>query len=378
MVIKKPAVVKGGAAKAASKFQYRPRTAEEMAKRAHQTASSREGYVISEVSTWAPSDGENKVRILPPTWDDAEHYGFEVYVHYRVGADKATYICLNKMKKEACPICEVRQDLDRAGDTEAAKEMLPTKRVATFIIDRKQESKGPLLWSAAWTLDQEIAKQATDETGKALALDSPESGYDVTFSREQQGADVPPKYVGVKIARRTSPLFDTEEEIEKTIEFVVEHPIPDCLVYHDYDAVKKVFEGGVSSAERGKEGDAPAREKPKASDKALPAKAIKKSAPEPEPEPEPEGDPVELPTWAEVHEMEEDDVTAFAEASELTFADQEFDDLAAFADWVCEQLDIAKPVIKPKVGKPTIGGKKQEAESKPAWKSKLANFKNKT
>ena len=246
MAFKRPETSKTGTGKTPSKFQYRPRTAEEMNKRAHQSGSNREGCISPEINTWSPSDGENKIRILPPTWDDADHYGMEIFVHYNVGSEKGTYICLSKQNREACPVCEVRAELDAAGDEDAARELLPRKRVGMFVIDRQQESKGPMLWLSPWTLDQEIAKQAIDEDGGALALDNPEEGYDITFAREQQGKNVPPKYVGVKVARRPSPIFDDQGETDAVLAYVMENPIPKTLVFHDYDTVKRVFEGGPS------------------------------------------------------------------------------------------------------------------------------------
>jgi len=362
---KRPTVGKSGTGKTPPKFQYRARTAEEMNKRAHQGAGNREGFILPSINTWSPKDGENKVRILPPTWDDAEHYGAEVYVHYSVGSDKGTYICLNKQAGESCPVCEVRQELDNAGDDEAARELLPRKRVAMYVIDRNEESKGPMIWASPWTLDQEIAKQSIDDDGGALALDSPTEGYDVTFSREQQGKNVPPKYVGVKISRKPSPIFDSEEEIETVLDYVSENPIPKCFVLHDYEAVKKVFEGGPGK---------------RAPDETPPERAHKpgKSGGGGKKEELPSTTEAAslLPSWDEVHEMDEDAATAFAEEAGLEFGDQEFDDLAACQDWLCEQLGIEKP--KPKTsGKPFIGGGKKTAEppTGSAWKSKLSKFK---
>jgi len=375
MVIKRPGVGKSGTGKTPPKFQYRPRTAEEMNKRAHQNAGNREGCIKPEINTWSPSDGENKIRILPPTWEDAEHYGIEVWVHYNIGSDKGTYLCLNKQDGVTCPICEVRSEMDHAGDNEAARDFIPRKRVGMFVIDRAQEQKGPLLWLSPWTLDQEIAKQAIDEDGGALALDNPGEGYDITFSREQQGKNVPPKYVGVKVARKSSPLFDDDNEIEAALNYVMENPIPTTLVHHEYDTVKAVFEGGPA-VKRTAEETAPERPRPK----LVAGKAVR-PAPEPEAEEEdPEDDDDTPPTWEEVHALDEDAVTALAEKHELDFGEEEFDDLEQCQDWVCAQLSIEKP--KPaKTGKPVIGSKnKATTESAPpasagGWKGKLDKFK---
>ena len=80
VTFKRPAVgaAKGGGGGVAAKvagFQYRPRTTEEMERRAHQSGTSKEGFIIPDVQTFTPADGDNKIRILPPTWEDAGHYG---------------------------------------------------------------------------------------------------------------------------------------------------------------------------------------------------------------------------------------------------------------------------------------------------------------
>lgn len=379
----------GTAAAKASKFEYRPRTAAEVHKRAHQGGGGKEGFVKSDVNTWTPKDGDNRIRILPPTWEDAGHFGFECFAHYSIGPDNSSFLCRQKNPAvgEPCPICEARVELDRDGDEEAAKELNWRKRVAMWIIDRSEESKGPQLWFAPWTLDQEIAKQSTDETGEALPLDHPAEGYDVIFTREQIKGS-PPKYVGVKIGRKPSPVFDDDDEVSKVLEYITENPIPDCLVYHDYDHMAATFAGAPPKKEAAEK---PAG-KPKVGSKPEVTKpsgkpAFGKKKPEPEPEPDPEDDA--LPTWAEVHEMDEDTLTGFSEAHEIDFGDEEFDDLAAVADFVCAHLEIEDPDAEPEPepepepvkAKPKFGAKKPAAKAEPeppaksSWKDKLAKFK---
>jgi hypothetical protein len=375
-------------------FQYRARTAEQMAKRAHQSGGgSRDGFIHKDFELFQPKDGDNKIRILPPTWDDAEHYGYEVHVHYQVGADNTAYACPQRMRSQPCPICEARKELDKAGDEDEAKALLPRKRVLMFVIDRDNEDKGPLLWSAPWTLDQDIAKAAFDDDGGVLALDHPGEGYDVSFSRDQQGKNVPPKYTGVKIARKPSPLFDDEEAIEKVLQFVTEHPVPSCVVEHDYETIATAFEGRSDSKkdkEDAKPSAKPAAKKPwgapaaPAAPAAAPAKAFGKKKPEPEPEPE-AGDEQELPSWEDVHAMSEEDLQLFAGEAGVSFPEEaEFDSLSEAADYVCGELGIEAPP-PPAPSKPKFGAKKPSAApAAPApapasgggdWKARLSKLK---
>ena len=186
-------------------------------------------------------------------------------------------------------MAEARAELDRAGDEDGARALLPKKRVAMFIIDRAQPGKGPLLWAAPWTLEADISKASIDD-GVAYPLDSPDEGYDVSFTREVQGKNVPPKYVAPRISRKPSPIFDDEEETAAVLQWLMEHPIPAVLLYHDYDVIQGAFEGGPP-ANRFQEGGGKkeateppvSSAKPKAQGKLSFAK---KPAPEPEPEEE--------------------------------------------------------------------------------------------
>ena len=86
------------------KFQYKKRGYTEARKRADQSASTRDSFIIEEISLYKPAEGDNTIRIIPPTWEDPENYGLDIYVHYNVGPDNAAYLCLDKMLGKPCPI----------------------------------------------------------------------------------------------------------------------------------------------------------------------------------------------------------------------------------------------------------------------------------
>lgn len=326
-----------------SKFEYRARTSEEMNKRAHQSGGSKEGFIKPEFSVWTPKDGDNKIRILPPTWDDATHYGLEVFAHYQVGPDNSSFLCPKKSNNDDCAVCDARLEAMNDGDEEGARALNWRKRVVMWIIDRKEEAKGAQIWCAPWTLDQEIAKQSIDESGSSLALDHPEEGYDITFTREKGSQNQPPKYTGAKVARRSSPIFDDDEDVEEVLKLISENPLPDCLVFHDSEHVANAFKG-KGKAEK-KKGD---------------SSSSKKGSSKREEE---EDD--DLPDWDGIHGMSEKKLTAFAEEQEIDFGDEEFDDLEAVADFVCEALEIEKPKKVKKVAvsaKPTAKKKKKDEE----------------
>lgn len=237
------------------KFSFpRPnRSAEDLKRRTEQRGTNFDSYVKDIVSLWRPSDGQNRIRILPPTWEGAKHYGLDIYLHFGVGADNQSYLCLEKMKREPCPICEERARVNAKGDQEAARQYAPKKRVMVYMIDRKAEEDGVKIWAMPWTLDRDLAERQIDkDTNEVLLIDDPEEGYDVMFSREAKGGSAQfAHYVGIDIARRPSPLHQDEDTMREWLEFIVDNPLDQMLNYFDYDHIKHVFHGGIESDTHG-------------------------------------------------------------------------------------------------------------------------------
>ena len=241
-----------------SKFKYNKRSTKSVEKRGNQSANEKDFILKDDVNMFKVNDGDNLFRPLPPTWEDAEHYGMDIYVHYGVGADNATYLCRNKMLNEACPICEERERADSDGDADYAKELSPKKRVMIYLIDRDHEDKGPQVWTMPWGLDRDICKLSVDKrSGEVMYLDDPEDGYDVEF--EKTGTGLTTKYEGVAVARKPSDLGD-----DAWLDQIEEHPLPDILNYFEYDHIDAIFNGGSGGAkdeEKGEESPRNSRDK---------------------------------------------------------------------------------------------------------------------
>lgn len=196
------------------------------------------GYLKQGVNTWSPKKGDNLIRILPPTWPDAEHFGFDVYCHYSIGPENRSFLSLNKMKGEDDPIWDEYTEAQKQGDEDYAKELRPKRRVGYWIIDRDDERKGPQLWLAPYqSIDRELSKQIVDSrSGEVLLIDHPEEGYDVEF--EKTGEKERTRYEGVRVARQSSELG---RDADEWLEYIEENPIPDCLVYATYDEIANAF-----------------------------------------------------------------------------------------------------------------------------------------
>jgi hypothetical protein len=217
-------------------FKYRIRSSEAWEKRTHQSSGDYEGYLTDAARLFTPSRGDNHIRIMPPSshWD-ADHYGLDIYVHWSVGPSKATVLCNWKMGTGDCPLCQQRARLERAHDEDGAKELRPTKRVLTLVINRKSEGEGVLVWPMPYTVDQQISLRARDRTtGTWFFVDDPEKGYDLYI--DKTGENLNTKY-DVSIANRPSPVAP------KHLDWVENHPIPELLRHRTYEEVKNLYEG---------------------------------------------------------------------------------------------------------------------------------------
>ena len=333
------------------KFEYRARTPEQVRALAQRQIGGRDSYFDKSIVFFTAREGDNVLRILPPP-SDAEwgHYGVNIAMHYDIGPDKSAFLCREKMLQEPCPICEERIRASAAGEDDFADSMKPGFRTAIYIIDRNQEGKGPMLWNVSGGLDKDITKLCIDPgTGEVLPVDDPNDGYDLSFVRTGQGLKT--KYDGVQFSRKPSPLSDDNDAAQQWLDYIVAHPIDGCLVYHDYDYIKKVLEGQAPAEQESETATAkpaakPVARKPAATPAAAPPAGRKKLLIKKTPAAEPEAGNGEaadgLPSFEEVQQMDEDMLTSLGEEQELEFPEG-FDSLEAFREWVCEQLGIEAP-----------------------------------
>lgn len=249
-------------------FQYQRRDAQAWDKRANQRGGDFVGFVKDDYQMYPVEKGDNFIRFLPPTWENAEHYGLDVYIHYNIGPDNGSVLCLAKMAQSSvaairkacpgdrCPICEARQRAERAGDNELKDELTSRKSVLAWILNRKDEKKGPQVWRMPWTLDRDITKLCKDpRTGELYFIDDPENGYDLSF--EKQGDQLTTKYVGIQLARRPSSID------QDFLDYVVECELPDTLQFMEYDDIQKLFEGGAQAEPKREAPERERREEPK-------------------------------------------------------------------------------------------------------------------
>lgn len=224
-----------------SGFVYKKRSAEDVKRRAEQSGARFDSYIKSNFDMFRPKEGENQIRILPPTWDDADHYGFDVWLHRYIGGDNSSYLCLDKMQNKPCPICRESSRAKKAGEDDEAKELAPKKAVVAWVIDRDDDSMTPQLWAMSWSQDRDISDLCRlKKDGKVLMLDDPDEGFDVTIKRTGKGLKTRYQYI---IDREPSPISEDQEEQETILEYIMENPIPETLMYHPAAKMEKCLSG---------------------------------------------------------------------------------------------------------------------------------------
>lgn len=244
-----------------TRFVYTPPSKETIKKRASGSGSLNDPYIKESVSFFTPKENKNRVRILPPTWKDPEHWSYEIYIHYGIGADNLSYLCLAKMKDKDCPVCDERRKAKADGDQDYASSIAARTRYLVWVIDRENEEEGPLLWSQPSIMDQELSNRVYDvHTGEVLEIDNPEEGYDVTFTRE--GTGIKTRYIAIDIVRHATSITEKESLFNRWMETVVDNPIPTCLNFYDYDHIDKAF-SGVKKVEEPEEEEVKEEELPR-------------------------------------------------------------------------------------------------------------------
>lgn len=342
-------------------FEYKKRDVAEAAKRASQGGKDFDVYVREDIKTFSPNNGNNTIRVLPPTWDDPKHYGIDIWVHYGVGPDSQSYLCLHKMKGEACPICDelARARRDRE-DEDYIKNLEPTKRVLFYMVDRDNEKDGVQAWASPWTIDRDITKVSIDRrTGDVLPIDDPQDGYDVEFERTGKGVGT--KYVGLAISRRPSDLGN-----DKWLDFAVDNPLPSILEYYSYEHIQKAFGGGPATS-RGGERDARDSGGSRADRDRPSEQRNDRDRGRPSREEEPSRgrgsrDAGPKLTWEEVQGLKGEELDHLIEEQKLKLDPNKFNSDEDLADAICEELGLEKESRPARGGRdePEDGGRLAE------------------
>lgn len=235
-------------AKKAGGFVYHERSVDSVKARAERQGGGFE-TPYKNVDLFRPKAGDNRIRILPPTWEPHDHYALQVWVHAYMGQDSSTYLCPYKMLKKKCPICEAQKEAQAAGEADEAKAFAPKEQFVCWVVNRDEdEDAPPQLYAMSWTMDRDIAALCHDKRkGKILMIDHPDKGFDLSFKRQGQGFKT--RYFGMAIDRESSPISDDPDKQEEVLAFIQENTIPNLLAYRDYNYLAAVIQGGAEESD---------------------------------------------------------------------------------------------------------------------------------
>lgn len=225
---------------------------EAMRRRAEASGGNFETYLKSGVKVFRPPSGETAFRILPPSWENPEHHGYDVWVHDFVGSSGASYICPKKTFNKPCAACEEVVRLKKAGEDEDAKQIQVKQRVIVWLIDRDDRKPEPQLWSMSWSQDKDIMSQCSikrTNTWLKIAgdLDDPR-GYDVIMRKSGKGKGT--RYT-FSIDRDETPLEESQRAEDDILDYIKAHPIPDCLKFADNKTIEDSLDGKYQRDEDG-------------------------------------------------------------------------------------------------------------------------------
>jgi hypothetical protein len=240
--------------------------------------------LFKSVKTYKAAEGRNMVRILPPTWKGATHYGLPIWVHYNVGPKEAAYLCLKENKTsphKRCPLCDELYSLGARATPEDRKALLPTQSIIYYILDRNQPQSGVMLWRVSGTADSEIAAQSVNRRkGSVLNIVDPEHGYDLEFLRTGQRLNT--RYRGYQVVREESPMSEDDRTYEDVLDFIFDNPLPGVLNFYRPEHIEEVYSGKATdeadddgssrdrSRSRGRDDDEDEREAPRMRSRGAP------------------------------------------------------------------------------------------------------------
>jgi hypothetical protein len=200
----------------------------------------RRDYIFKEkVTNYKPYDGENNIRILPPTWEDAMHWGLAIYTHYKIGINQSNYLCLEMMLGKPCPVCIAQRK--EPAKSEASNNLKAKLSMAAYLIDRKNKGNGPSIWLMPHKqIAEPIVIMSDRYTGEYKLIDHPEMGRDILFNKS--GKELLTRYTAVQMLD-PSPLSSDKLEAKQWLDYITAKPLKSLLQYRSFDHIEKALHG---------------------------------------------------------------------------------------------------------------------------------------
>lgn len=221
---------------------------------------------------WKCKSGEHLFDVIPyiagPNDPNAKEgelvYVLILWVHYSVGQNQDTYICLARNYRKPCPICEYREQLrsQEDYDEDLVKELMPKKRSIynVWVHDSdKEEQLGVQIFDVAhWYMEKHLSALAKIPSRGGKMVDSwipfpdPNEGFLVSF--ERKGEKKNSEFLAHKFTPRD--YIIPPELLEKA------PSIDAFVIIPTYDEIAKAFYGETAQEEELPEEETQEEERP--------------------------------------------------------------------------------------------------------------------
>lgn len=236
-----------------------------------------------------PPQGTSVIRVLPPV-GTMDYFFVEVGQHYMDDSKAKPFYCpaICSEGQLPCPICEVNEELYKAGEKDAAAKFRAGRSFLMNVVDRAHTDQGVLLYGPGTTIFG-FMTSAIQDPDYGDITDANE-GYDFKLERTGEGKEGT-KYSGRPV-KRSTPL-GTPEQMDEWLSAA-----KDLRTYVDeqllpYDELAKKSGVDVFFAETDEEEEEEHEAPPPLKKKAAPAPAPKRA---PEPDDEDEDEPPAKPS----------------------------------------------------------------------------------
>tara|TARA_Y100000034_G_scaffold132663_1_gene196198 strand:- start:275 stop:1339 length:1065 start_codon:yes stop_codon:yes gene_type:complete len=228
------------------------------------SANARLYSLPSHVSFFKEKAGTINLDILPYEVTDPHHldevpvgelaYCRTVWVHKNVGVDNRSIICLAKMWKEACPICEELEALKNEGDPskeKTIKNMYPKRREIYNLVHPTAPEKF-MVWDISYhTFGKELERDMTlakDDDPK-LGFPDMEGGSTLQVQFVDEPFQTADGKGGTFVKTHRIDYVSREEYDESILQKVVN--LDECVNRPSYDDVVRMVFGGDEEEEAG-------------------------------------------------------------------------------------------------------------------------------
>lgn len=154
---------------------------------------------------WRAPVGTSTIRVLPPV-GTMEFFFVEVGQHY-IGDSKDGLYCPNVCAGQPCPICEVQDELYKAGDKDTAAKFRVGRSFFINLIDRAHPDQGVLKYQCGTTIFTQLVAYINDPDYGDIS--DPDAGYDVKVERTGEGKN-DTRYQA-RAVRRDTPLGEPDQ-----------------------------------------------------------------------------------------------------------------------------------------------------------------------